>query len=199
MSLEYRIYGNDGAGGPVDVSTPIATTSSLSYSLPALALNSDNLFLVRTHDTVTDLEDKSVEAIIRIVIDGSGADVSNRPAPPSLVTARISAAAKAFVTWIHSKVAPGGKSVGFKVWMTAGGTVDYTASPNATVPVSFTRDYVYRTTLTGLTDGTLYTIGVRAYNATGLSVTANECQVTGKVTSAPDSPDAGSASVSFRP
>lgn len=200
MSITYNVYANDHAGGIVDYSTIVSNTASLTYSPAALPLNSDTLFAVRALDTVTGLEDKNVDAVVRIIIDGTGADVTNRPAPADYVSVVSSAAGKALVTWSFNRLAGGGRPLGFKVFLTVGGTVDYTASPAQTIVYTDDPATVYTATLTGLVDGTLYTVGVRPYNATGLSAVADaEPQVTGRVTTAPDPAEDGSSSVGFAP
>ena len=37
MATIYNVYGNDGAGGPVDYSAPVATTSATTWSSAPLA------------------------------------------------------------------------------------------------------------------------------------------------------------------
>lgn len=199
MSIEYRIYGNDGAGGPFNLSTPVVTTSSLSCVLPALAVGSDNLLLVRTYDTVTGLEDKNLDALVRIVVDASGADITNRPSPAIMPTVHASSSGKATVSWSHNRLAQGGTPTGFKVWMTAGTSANYAVSPDVDVLYEDISTITYSVILSGLVDGTLYTVGVRSYNASGLSVVAAEPQVVGLVTTAPDPAEDGSSSVGFAP
>lgn len=200
MSISYNIYGNDHAGGPVDYSAVVANTPSLTYSPTALPLDSDNLFAVRTLDSATGLEDRNVDAVVRIVIDASGADVTNRPPPAVNVSAIAHAAGKALVTWTFNRLAGGMAPVGFKVYLTIGSSVDYTASPTATVPYANDPATIYTATLAGLADGTAYSIGVRAYNAVGLSVPPDaEPSIIGRVSTAPDPAEDGSSSVGFAP
>lgn len=199
MSIEYRVYQNDGAGGPIDYLTIVATVSALTYSPSALAQPSDNLFAVRAYDTVAVLEDKNVDAIVRIVVDDSGADVTNRPSPAVMPTARASSSGKATVSWSHNRLAAGATPTGFKVWLTAGTSADYGVAPTVVVPYEDPTTITYSTILSGLVDGTLYSIGVCAYNASGLSVAASEPQVVGLVTTAPDPAEDGSSSVGFAP
>ena len=201
MSISYNIYGNDAAGGPIDYSTVLTNTASLTYALPALSVSSDNLFAVRALDSVTGLEESNVDAVVRIVIDAAGNDVSNRPAPPVYVSAVANSGGKSTASWSfnHVDTSGGNAPTGFKVWLTAGSSVDYTASPAVTLAYHNNPSDVYTATLTGLVDGTTYTIGVRTYNATGLSVAADESTVVGRVTTPPDAPDDGSSSVGFAP
>jgi hypothetical protein len=200
MSISYNVYKNDGAGGPVDYSTVMANTSSLSYSPSALDLGSDNLFAVRALDSVTGLADMNVDAVVRIVVDAAGADVTNRPPPSANVASVARAGGKALVTWTYNRLAAGGIPTGFKIWLTAGSSVNYGTSPAVTIPYTDEPAGIFTATLSGLTDGTTYSIGVRTYTATGLSaVAANEPQIVGRVSTAPSPAEDGSSSVGFAP
>lgn len=162
MALEYRIYRNDGLGGPIDYSTPHDTTSALTWAeSPG---DGDWRYGVRTYDTATTLADDNTDARVRVVID-SGVDVSAIPASPTGLIALATEAGGCLVRWAYPFVSPSPVPTGFKVWITAGLTVNYAATPDETV------DYVpgirdYSATLAGLSDATTYAVGVRAYTAT---------------------------------
>ena len=166
MATEYRIYKNDGAGGPVDYSTVVTTTASLSYVAAALPLSSDTTFAVRTYDTTSTYDDMNTDAIVRIIVDASGNDVTARPAAPIGITARAIAAGAIRVEWGFPNNSANAAPTSFKVWITSGGSVNYAASPNTTVTYSATRG-TYRVDVSGFTTGTTYTVGVRATNAAG--------------------------------
>lgn len=166
MALEYRVYANDGAGGPVDYTTPVATTSSLTYVGSALPLSSDTTFAVRTRDTVSGLEDLNTDARVQIVVNAAGADVTNRPNAPRGLTARLLAAGSIRVEWLYPPAGQLGAPTSFKVWATLGASVNYAASPSTTVTYDPGRQ-LYSATLTGLTGGSAYSVGVRATNASG--------------------------------
>ena len=72
MAISYNIYANDGMGGDVDYSTPIATTSDLTYATGPLATPSDNTFAVRAFDTASCIEEANTDARVRIILDASG-------------------------------------------------------------------------------------------------------------------------------
>lgn len=177
MSLEYKIYGSDGLGGPIDYSTPIGTTSSLTFSPPALAPGSDWSFAVRARDTVSGLTEDNVDAIVRVVTDALGADITGRPNAPTGLAAVVAANGSVRVSWAYNPGGQGAAPTGFHVYRTTP-TISY-ASPTATVP------YVsgvptYSTTLTGLTDGASYQVAVRAYNATAEEPNATVATVTAR-------------------
>lgn len=185
MSTQYHIYKNDSAGGLVDYSTVIATISGLTYAASALPLSSDTTFAVRAFDTVSGYEDLSVDSTVRIVVDGSGVNITSRPNPPTMLAATAEAGGTALVEWSYNAGGQLGSPTGFKVWLTVGGTVNYAASPAATV--SYYRGTPrYSTVLSGLTDGTAYVVGVRAYNATTIETNTLSASVTGKTTAPTD-------------
>lgn len=166
MATQYRIYKNDGAGGPVDYSTVVATVSTLTYTASALPLNSDTTFAVRTYDTVTGFTDLNTDVTVRIIVDGSGNDVTNRPAAPVAITARAIAGAAIRVEWLYPSNASNTAPTSFKVWITSGSSVNYAVSPNATVTYVAGKS-LYKVDVSGFTTGTTYTVGVRATNASG--------------------------------
>jgi hypothetical protein len=185
VSVSYRIYANDAAGGPIDWTTPIGTTTGLTFQPPPLALNSDNLFGLRAFDPVTGFEDQSVDAVVRVVIDGAGNDVTRRPAAPVGLTAFALGNGGARVTWtVNRALLPGREPTQFKVWLTAGTTVNYAAAPAATVsygsPIAAAG--VWFADLIGLANGTQYAIGVRASNAFGDDPNTVAALVTGSTT-----------------
>lgn len=165
MALTYAVYGNHGSGGPVDETTPLVVTPSLAYLTAALAHPGDWTFLVRARDTVTGWEDTASDARVRLVLDASGADITNRPAAPTDLAARPTENGGFRVEWAALPVPGATIPTQFKVWV-AIGAINYAATPTALVA------YVpgvaaYAADLTGFVDGTLYTIGVRASNASG--------------------------------
>lgn len=162
MATSYTIYGNDGLGGPIDYSTPIGTTSSLTFSPAALALPSDNSFAVRATDGTH--EETNVDARVRIVLDASGNDVTAVPRAVSLLSAIPTAGGSIRVDWVHAP-GQGPAPAGYKVWATIGLAVNYAASPNATVG-TLGGQARFSATVPGLT-ASPYAVGVRAYNAAG--------------------------------
>lgn len=182
MATQYHIYANDGNGGPVDYTTAVATVDGLTYSPAALGAPSDNTFAVRASDTDSGLEETNTDVRVRIVIDGAGADISGLPNPPVHLAAHAAAGGAASVDWAYSPAGQGGRPTGFHVWLAAGGTVDYESPPAATVSYtgSILGPWLFTAGLAGLTDGTLYTVGVRAYNGSGTEANTDTVQVTGK-------------------
>lgn len=177
MSIEYRVYANDGAGGAVDYGTIVATTSSLTWTSGALTAPGDYTFVVKTHDTATGLEDQHSDCRVRVTLDGTGADTRGLPLAPSGLSAIAGAGGAATVRWQY----PAGPAVtGFRVYMGTP-TVSY-ASPAATVAVSaWGPGARYSATLLGLSDGVTYQVAVRSYNAVGEESNTATVSVVGKV------------------
>jgi len=168
MATHYHVYANDHAGGAVDYGTVVATVTggTVTYAAAALALSSDTTFAVRAFDSVTGYEEENVDCRVRIVVDGSGTDVTARPNAPYGLSARATAGGGAVAEWAYNAANQGGAPTGFKVWLTVGTTPNYGVSPSATIAYSTGTPY-FRAELTGLSDATEYVVAVRAYNASG--------------------------------
>jgi hypothetical protein len=165
MPLVYRIYGNDGQGGEVNYSSPITTSSGLSFLSQSLNPSSDNWFAVRAYDPATDLEEANTEARVRIILGPSGIDMSNVPNPPQNLTTRLTAGGGCRVSWATRPSEPKKRPTGFYVYLSPGPVPIYDP-PTATVA------YVpgqlgYSCNLSGLSDSVTYTVSIRSYNAVG--------------------------------
>lgn len=162
MGTSYHVYANAGDGGPIDYATPIGTTTSLTFQPPALNPSSVYRFGVRAFDDVTGQEETNVDAVVTIITDAAGNDITNRPAPPLGLTATPVKGGGIRVTWNYSYV-PGSVPLptGFHVYVGIG-TPNY-ASVAATVVYSSV-GLGFSATLMGLVSGTTYAIGARTYN-----------------------------------
>lgn len=164
MAIEYRVYGNGGAGGPVDYSAPLAAVSALTWASPPLAAGESWTFAVRAYDTTSALEESNVDARASLLLDAALADVTGRPNAPTGLTARAAAAGSIVATWSYNPGGQGGAPTGFRAY--AGSpTVSYGA-PIATIPYSDgTRSF--SATVAGFAGGSTVAVAVRAYNAAG--------------------------------
>ena len=118
------------------------------------------------YDDATGSEELNSDAVVRIVVDGSGNDVTNRPAPPQGLTARPTKAGGVRLTWAYPRKPAGGVPTLFDVFLNAGSVVNWAASP------VHTEGYAggfYSVDIPGLSDGVTYAVGVRARNASGSS------------------------------
>jgi hypothetical protein len=183
--IEYRLYANTGVGDPVDLATPIGTTSGLTFDTAPLSYPSDWTFLVRAYDTVLGIEEANVDARVRIVLDAAGLNITGRPNAIGNLTVRAGVAGAIRPSWTYSEAGQGGAPTGFKVWRTLGASVNYAVAPDLTIP--YVRgSTLYETSVPGGIDGTTYSIGVRAYNA--ISDDGNTLSVT--ITADSTGPDA---------
>jgi hypothetical protein len=161
--IEYRVYANDGAGGPVDLTSPVATVSGLSWTSGPLGLPSDNTWLVHAYSPASGLEDLNADARVRVVLDPGGADVTARPNAPVGLSAVATAGGTLAVTWTYNPGGQGGSPTGFHVYL--GTPTPSYGTPAATAPYT-APGVAYRAALAGLADGVTYQVAVRAYNAT---------------------------------
>lgn len=165
MSLVYRIYANDLLGGPVDLATPYATTSGLSWDSPPLEPGADATFLVRVYDSSSGLEERNPDARVRIRIALDGSDASLLPNAPFGLTARPRSGSTARVAWGYSPAGQGSPPTVFRVYV-GSAAPDY-SRPAATVAYSpNSPGRAYEATLTGLSPGS-YVVAVRAAGARG--------------------------------
>jgi hypothetical protein len=164
MDIRYNIYKNDHYGGDIDYSTPIFTTSDLSFTTPSLPLSSNNLYAVRAFDAEVGVEESNTDAFVRIIIDSTGNDVTLQPNPPDALFVRALASGTCRATWAYSPNGQGGFPTEFLVYLTAGSVPSYTV-PITSVPYRANVLY-YACSLGGLADDIAYTVAVRASNLT---------------------------------
>jgi hypothetical protein len=178
MATEYHVYANTGAGDPINYSSVVDTTAILTYTTSALSYPGTWSFGVRAFDTVSGLEEQNLDCTLTIVLDASGIDITNRPAPPLGLRSFALAGGSIRVEWYYPPTSGAKAPSGFHVYTGTAGPPSYTTLA-ATVLFSsgFANSFVAN--MTGLTDGTAHTVGVRAYNAmaeetntTTVSVTA---------------------------
>jgi hypothetical protein len=183
MAIQYHIYGNDGAGGPVNYAAPVASVSGLTWNTPTLAPGGSYTFAVHPYDDVTGFEDRTADSRVSIVLDAGGLDTAGLPVPPLFVAVKPLSGGTARLVWYY----PPGLSVsGFHVysWPTSGpanwaspvGSVGGTSQGND--GSSHARPFSFL--LTGLSDGVAYAVGVRGYNASGEGQNTDTVNVTGR-------------------
>lgn len=176
--VSYRIFANDGAGGPVDYGTVLATTATLAWTSGPLAPDTDWTFAVRAYDSLWGLEDRNTDARVRVRIGPAGEDLTGLPNPPIHLTARAGANGAIIAEWRYNAAGQGAPPVGFRVYRGTP-TVSYT-TPVATILFGDDR-MPYATTLAGGLDATAYEVSVRSYNATGEESNTAAVSVTARV------------------
>lgn len=178
------MYRNDGAGGPIDYASPVATVSGLTWTHTSPG-NGRWSYAVRARDTSTSLVERNADAVVDVTISG-GADVTARPDPPTMLSVGQAAPGSVDVTWAWIPKARRPEPTGFRVYVTAGTSVSY-ASPAATVPYARSRAG-YTARVSGLTPGSTYAVGVRSYNAAGSEANAAARTIAVAPSTAPANP-----------
>jgi len=164
QAVWYHVYANTGAGDPINYQTPVATTSGLTWTSSPLSFAADWKFGVRAFYQPGGLEEQNLDCAVEIILDSTGRDITNRPAPPTGLRAIAVKGGAIKVEWSYPNPVTTAKTpTGFHVYDGIG-SVSYT-TPVATVAYSSSIANVWTATISGLTNGTTYTIGVRAFNA----------------------------------
>jgi hypothetical protein len=159
------VYANTGANDPINYMTPVATVNGISWTSSPLSYAGDWKFGVRAFYYPSGLEEQNLDCEVEVILDASGDDITNRPAPPTGLRALAQKGGNIKAEWGYPNPASKAKTpAGFHVYLGIG-SVSY-ATPAATVSYGSSIVNTFTATLTGLTNGTTYTIGVRAYNAT---------------------------------
>jgi hypothetical protein len=207
-AIAYHVYGNSG-NGPINYSVILATVTGLTWTSDALAYPADWKFGVRAFNGCG--EEQNVDVAVEIILDATGHDITNRPAAPIGLRAFARAGGAIRVEWAYPIINRPKTPTGFHVYVGLGGpppdytraiaTVLYTAGRAGTfvadlppaslvtgnlAPTSPVRVRRRRQRWTGAalssTDGVLYTIGVRAYNAAAEEPNTNTVTVTADAT-----------------
>jgi hypothetical protein len=181
MATAYYIYTNTGAGDPINYSAPAATVSTLTWTSSTLSFPGTWSFGVRAFDTVSGLEEQNLDCSVNVTLSTSGVDVSNQPLPAVGVRAFPMSAGSVRLEWPYPIVNRARVPTGFNIYIGTGGTPNY-SSPAATVLFDAGIANSFVCNLTGLFNGTIYTIGVRAYNASAEESNTNTVTVTADAT-----------------
>ena len=174
MSTAFHVYSNTGAGDPIDYSSVVDTTATLTYTASALSCPGTWLFGVRAFDTVSGLEEQNLDCAVTIVLDATGNDITNRPAPPLGLRAFALAGGSVRVEWFYPPTSGPRTPTGFHIY-TGVGPLSYATPTTVLYSQGIANSYVAN--MAGFTDGTTYTIGVRAYNATAEEPNTNTVTV----------------------
>lgn len=182
MGIAYRIYKNNGYGGPVDLSTPVGDTALLTFDTSPLLTGSDYTWAVYPYDTVTGYEDRTADSRVRFLLDDQGDDATSLPLAPQFLAALAGSGGTAKVTWYY----PLGMPVsGFHVYAWRSSDPPNWTTPAGAVGGALPRDgtshaRAYRFLLTGLADGVAYSVGVRGFNSFGEAINSGTASVTGR-------------------
>ena len=178
MVVLYRVYSNNGRGGPVDYGNPLATAPGPTFETAPLASPGDHTFAVRAFDPASGLEESNTEARARIVLDAAGVDVTGRPNPPHALAARATAGGGCRVTWAYSPNGQAALPDGYHVYLTPG-NVAARSVPAATVPHSPDR-LGQACDLAGMADAQSYVVSVRAFRGSNVDQNVQSVTVVGR-------------------
>ena len=174
--VSYHVYANTGAGDAINYTTPIDTTSGLTYTTSPLSYPGTWSFGVRAFYVDSMLEEKNLDCYVTIILDASGHDITNRPAPPTGLRAFPLAQGAIRAEWYYPPTTGAKTPTGFHVY-TAIGVLNY-ATPTATVLWSKGVGNSFVANMPGFADGVTYTVGVRAFNAVAEETNTNTVTVT---------------------
>lgn len=164
--IQYHIYGNVVPNGPIDYTTPMATTASLSSTSGPLA-SGIHQRIVRPFDTVTGYEDQNADARITIIIDAFGNDITNLPAAPVGLTVVQQAGGATRFHWVAGM--GGGPPRRFDLYLGTP-TPNYAVSRGSSAHLPM---HAMFASVSGLTPGATYQAVVRASNGTGQEANTN--------------------------
>jgi hypothetical protein len=178
-TLHYLVYVNDGLGGPIDYSAPIAHTCSTSWSPPPLppgtwsyGIRASNPFGI----------EENLDCALSIVIGPDGQDWTCLPPPPVGLRAIPGPGASLLACWTAGTLPAGDPRAptGFTVHIAPlGEPLDY-LNPVATVDAAAALQGISTAAITGLVDRTTYSLGVRAVNAVGTELNTNTVTATAR-------------------
>jgi hypothetical protein len=162
----YHVYSNTGSGDPINYATSVATTliSDTTWTSTALAAPGAWKFGVRAFDS--NGEEQNLDCAVTIVLDAFGNDITNQPLPPTGLRAFAMPGGSIRVEWYYPLTRGPTVPIGFNIYLGIGDAPNYT-TPAATVLYSAGLFNVFVANIAGLSDGTTYAVGVRAYNGSG--------------------------------
>lgn len=162
-AVGYRIYSNGGSG-VVDYSTIVATTSGLTYTTAPLTFPNTWIWAVRAFYENSGLEETNVDAVVTIVLDGMGQDITNTPPAPIGLRCFATQNGSVRAEWGEPPTSLAKQPTGFHIY-TGTGTPNY-SSPAATVLFNTSLAGSFVANLSGFSNGQIVAIAVRAYNST---------------------------------
>ncbi len=108
-------------------------------------------------------EEENLDRALTVILNASATEVTQQPAPPIGLRAFATANAGIRVEWAYNTINPPVVLIGLHVYIGTGGSPNY-SSAAATISYAAAIAGTFVANVAGLTSGTNYTIGVRAYN-----------------------------------
>ena len=112
-----HVYSNTGVGDAINYSTPIASTTNLTYTTSPLSLPGTWSFGVRAVSLATGLEEENVDCALTLILDSGGNDITSRPAPPLAIRAFALARGAVRVEWAYPRTTGPKAPTGFNVYL----------------------------------------------------------------------------------
>ncbi len=165
-SLAYHIYINSGTGDPISYASAVAMVTRPAWTSGTLTAPGSYKLGVRAFNPSTGLEEQNIDAVVELVLDAGGNDITQVPPAPLGLRAFSTAGGIVRAEWSCPCGIPLRQPTGFHVYVGTGGLPEYTTAV-ATVPWSSGRFGCFTANLTGLTAGQRYALAVRAFNGVG--------------------------------
>jgi hypothetical protein len=162
MAIVYRIYANDGLGGPINYNLPIATTAATTYLVGTLPPGSDAAYAVRAFDDSLGIEESNRDARVRVRTDAQGNDVGALPCALIGPSVRRISGRRLALAWLSPVIRGSAGPDGFRLYATtvAGGVPDQLLATVAFVSGQSTYRLI-------VADAGYRGLTIRPYNAAG--------------------------------
>jgi hypothetical protein len=166
--LKTNVYRGDGSGGPVDYAAPVAVVSVASYAIDDMAPGESRRYGIRIVDDATGLEESGTAAQILLTRAADGTDASAPPVGPTAIRFLMQKAGLGVVSWSYLKSPIRPDPAEFRVFAGEGDAVDWDADPAAVLDATPIQSS-YNVFLSIFTDDLIYSVGVRGFDARGVS------------------------------
>ncbi len=162
----YQIYSNTDSGDAIDYTNAIANVGLSPNTWTSMTIAAPGTWSFGVRAINSNGAEQNLDCAVTIVLDAFGNDITNRPRPPTGLRSFATSGGEVRVEWWYPPTSPIQAPIGFNCYLGIGGRPSY-ESPVATVLYSAGFFNSFVANLSGLSDGTTYWIGVRAYNGSG--------------------------------
>lgn len=176
--VAYHVFMNTGIGDPINYGSVVATVTGLTWTSSPLTVPGVYSFGVRAFYVISGLQESNLDCEITVDLNAAGVDISNSPLAPLALRAFPYGTGGVRVEWIAPPVYGPSAPTGFHVYFGTGPAPNYGVVAATVLASAVLVNNNFILDLTGLTGGTLYAIGVRAFNATAEETNTNTVSVT---------------------
>ena len=160
-SLCYHVYANTGSGDAINYSVCLATVAGQSWTSPALRAPATTSWACGPLIPRAGLEEQNVDAVVELILDAAGNDVTGVPAPPLGLRALPIAGGRVRVEWTYPGGQPSRQPLGFHVYLGTGDLLRTTPFPSPRWPGRARGYGCFSAELASLGDGSPRSIAVR--------------------------------------